>query len=163
MTLVSALLMCMPLAHNRFTHKGGPAVPHALQQFAAGPLATLNSTDRLYCVCLQSRLIALCETQEQYFALAARRQEALGMSTYDEATFDCLGSEASERLHSLHEVGDSSPSLHCKHKKQHVATLKPNSKGLFCTLMCKKLLACKPCMWGLRRRGTEPSAGNCAA
>ena len=83
-----------------------------------------SAHNRYSCGCLQSRLIALCETQEQYFALAACRQEALGTSSYDESILDCLSSEASERLHSLHEVGDQPLSQHCKHRKSCVDLFK---------------------------------------
>ena len=101
------------------------------------------------CVCLQSRLIALCETQEQYFALAAQRQEALGMSTYDEANLDCLSSEASERLHALHEVGDVFSLLHGKHKQQQVA----QPHRLVLHLDVQLILAGKLCIWGAAQEG----------
>ena len=80
------------------------------------------------------------------------------MSTYDEASLDSLSSEASERLHSLHEVGDWSPSMHCKQKKFYVATFN-QPKRLALHLDVQWMLTGHPCMWGLLRRGTEPSAG----
>ena len=53
------------------------------------------------------------------------------MSSYDESILDCLSSEASERLHSLHEVGDQPLSQHCKRRKSCVdLSTQPNRLAL---------------------------------
>ena len=115
------------------------AVPRELQQLLQAPWRASRALHGCSCGCLQSRLIALGETQEQYFTLVARRQEALGMSSYDEADLDCLSSEASERLHSLHEVGDEPPLSHSS-TGGNMSPLANNPTDLLCTSTCNGCL-----------------------